>query len=449
MGRSISGSEGEKLMFKKTVFAVLLAGLTAFSATAQVKTTVSPTLARSTAQNAATGKRRRVPPPPNALKFGPPRSGQRIANPIAAQQTASLNSLLMSQRQAANTEAMKLRSANPAATRALNPQPVPPRNSPQVLMTKPGSLGPSHTMASSTMSSRIAQQPLMNTTALTCAHEPGMKILNVSGSSFPATFTPIQQYNFYTITGCSFGNIGPNAKVYIYKGSVFHEEFRVQEWHDNWINLNLDPNLTGLGDQDNLTLVVQRADGRQASKGGFKFHAARTELLLRDIPRRYFSLDKFNPVNMSSWKDTYNSPASGTDGYGFGRMSAEVQWFDPNMSFMKSNFDTANAPHAGTDIYDFSHLQPGFVPTGASLEWQDAECGYASGTLTTTGIFGARWQTGNQLWVNWRGQNCRDMKCGNAFEPDCFEQPLTNYGLDVWVEGPRGVDPWTGLPTKQ
>jgi hypothetical protein len=432
-------------MLRRTGFAVLLAGLAAGSALAQVKTTVPLT---GTAQKAAAPNfRRRVPPPPNKLKFGPPRSGPKVTNPLAAQRTMSINSMLLSQRQAANTEAMKLRSSRPGSSTMLNPQPLPPRNTPQMSMPKPGSLGPSKTMSSSTAASQIGQKPLMNLTAVTCANQPGMRILNVSGSSFPATFTPIQQYNFYTISGCSFGNIGPNAKVYIYKGSTFREQFKIEEWHDNWINLSLNPNLTGLLDQDNLTLVVQRADGQQASKGGYKFYAAREKRMLVEIPRRIFSLDRFNPVNMSAWRDTYNSPASQTDGYGFNGMSVEVQW-NENQNFMSGPSDTANAPHGGTDIYDFGKLQPGFVPTDASLRWQDTDCSADSGTLVTSGTFNLRWQSGNQLWVDWQGQNCRNVQCGGAFQGDCFGVPLSSYGLDVWVEGPRDVDPWTGLPTK-
>jgi len=126
-------------------------------------------------------------------------------------------------------------------------------------------------------------------------------------------------------------------------------------------------------------------------------------------------------------------------------MTAEVQW-NEQISFMKSNFDTANAPAAGRDVYDFKFLQPGFIPTQAYLRMQDGDCSYASGTLITSGHFNLEWQNG-QLWVDWQGQNCGNMKCGNAFQGDCFAIPNTDYAIDVWVEGPRGVDPQTGLPT--
>ncbi|MGH9728954.1 MAG: hypothetical protein ACRD33_01160 [Candidatus Acidiferrales bacterium] len=275
-----------------------------------------------------------------------------------------------------------------------------------------------------------------------------MRILNVSGSYYPATFTTTKQYDEYTITGCSFGNPGPNAKVYLYKdmyrGSGFPLPFQILEWHDNWIHLDLDWNLSGLFDQDNLTLVVQRADGQQASKGGFKFYAARKEVPLRSIPRGDFSLWGLTTANTSAWKSTYDSPASATDGWGFQKMTAEVQW-DENLPYMKNGFDTANMPKSGRDVYDFSRLQPGFVPTAASLQWEPSSC--SAGTLYTAGNFNLEWQS-SSLWVDWQGQNCANVGCGGDGDNRCFYGFNSVYAVDVWVEGPRGIDPWTGLPTK-
>ena len=422
---------------------------------------------------------------PGKLKVGPPKSGPKVANPFASQKNAAIIMQLDQQRKAADKAASEMKlglrsaqtgtllhppSPNTSSTgtrgiRTTAPLRMPPlqapssaaphttgsaaakSNVPSTLLkpTGPGTLGPGNTDATRTSRSMVAAPSPMNTLALTCAHDPTMRILNVSGSYFPATFTTIKKYDFYTITGCSLGNPGPNAKVYIYKGNSFREEFQIQEWHDNWINLDLDPNLKGLLDQDNLTLVVQRADGHQASKGGFKLYADREQVLLHSIPRSSFSLWGLTTAKTSAWKVTYYSPGSTTDYRGFQGMTAEVQW-NEQISFMKSNFDTANAPAAGRDVYDFKFLQPGFIPTQAYLRMQDGDCSYASGTLITSGHFNLEWQNG-QLWVDWQGQNCGNMKCGNAFQGDCFAIPNTDYAIDVWVEGPRGVDPQTGLPT--
>lgn len=448
---------------------------------------VSPSAHRAPAQ---TSKRARKPA---NMKLGPPKSGPKTPNPFAAQKSAAILMQLGQQRKAADEEVSKMKagvrpaqtgtllhapnpntsgaSANGASTSAparmpagrATPSTTAPRTSPGVATQAPatstllkpagpGAIGPESTSTTRTFSSAVVRAPdPLNTLALTCANDPTMRILNVSGSYYPATFTTIEKFDSYTISGCSLGDPGPNAKVYLYKdmplGSGFPLPFQILEWHENWIHLQLDWNLTGLFDQDNLTLVVQRADGKQASKGGFKFYAAREEHRLRSIPRQHFSLWGFTTTNTSAWHATYNSPASATDGWGLQGMTAEVQW-DEELPFMKSNFDSADAPRAGRDVYDFSHLQPGFVPTQAYLQWEDGDCSYASGTLVTAGKFNLEWQSAS-LWVDWQGQNCRSMKCGSAFQGDCFSIPNTNYGLDVWVEGPRGIDPWTGLPTKQ
>ena len=384
------------------------------------------------------------------LKLGPPKSGPKVANPLAAQKSASILAQLDQQRKTDDKELSEIKPGIPAPTSGASANGVQTNASrmsaaqapaPSTLLKPagPGAIGTERTTASGTVSSAIlrAPTPISNFT-MTCSQDPTMRILNVSGSYYPATFTTIKAYDDYTITGCSFGNPGPNAKVYIYKtnpqGNGFPLKFQILEWHDNWIRLDLDWNLTGLFDQDNLTLVVQRADGLQANKGGFKFYAERREVLLPSIPRGDFSLWGLSTSSTSSWRATYNSPAS--DDWGFKGMTAEVQWYEA-LPFMKSNFDTANMPKAGRDVYDFSRLKPGFVPTAASLGYESNVC-YA-GTLFTSGNFNLTWQA-SQLWVDWQGQNC-----ANGGD---FAVPNSVYGLNVWVEGPRGLDPWTGLPTK-
>jgi len=424
-------------------------------------------------------------------KVGPPKSGPKVANPFATQKSAAVLMQLDQQRKATDKELSQVKlGVRPAPTGTLLSSPSPnsgnagtsrvpmsaqapmpsvkappsstvPRtnagvatrsSAPSTLLKPagPGAIGPERTMGSGTVSSAILKAPdPINGAAVVCGHDPTMRILNVSGSCQPATFTTIKRFDEYTITGCSLGDPGPNAKVYLYKdlpkGTGFPLQFRILEWHDNWIHLDLDWNLTGLFDQDNLTLVIQRADGKQASKGGFKFYAARDEFLLHSIPRAEFSLWGLTTASTSSWKVTYNSPAlTATYGWDFPGMTAQVNW-DEGLPFMKNGFDTANMPKGGRDVYDFSHLQPGFVPTNASLQWQPNTC-YA-GTLYTSGNFNLTWQA-SQLWVDWQGQNCANVGCGGAFQGDCFWGPNTDYGVDVWVEGPRGIDPWTGLPAK-
>lgn len=462
--------------------AVLISGApTGFAQTSRTAATVGP----------VPDQMRKLVRKPANMKLGTPKSTPKVANPFAAQKSAAILMQLDQQRKATDKELSQMNvAARSASTNTLLSSPSPnsgnagtsrtpvttpprmlsvqappsptaprastgamtqaPASSTLLKQDGPGTIGPERTTAGGTASNAIVRAPdPINNFALVCSHDPTMRILNVSGSYYPATFTTIKKFDEYTITGCSLGDNGPNAKVYLYKdlpkGAGFPLQFRILEWHDNWIRLDLDWNLSGLFDQDNLTLVIQRADGKQASKGGFKFYAARQEFPLHSIPRREFSLWGLTTSKTSAWKVTYSSPAPSTDGWGFKGMTTEVQW-NEELPFMKSGFDTAHAPQAGRDVYDFSHLQPGFVPTNAYLQWQPNVC--YDGTLVTSGNFNLTWQA-SQLWVDWQGQNCANIGCGGSFQPDCFYVPNSIYGLDVWVEGPRGIDPWTGLPTKQ
>ena len=135
-----------------------------------------------------------------------------------------------------------------------------------------------------------------------------MRILNVAGSPARAVFTPLIAYDLYTVAGCSFGTPGPDAKAYIYKGGAFREDLQIQEWHDNWIKLSLDPKISGVLDQDDVTLVIQRADGTQASKGGYKFHAARSLVPLQLIPSRWANLVTWSQGG-TTLSPEYSSPS--------------------------------------------------------------------------------------------------------------------------------------------
>lgn len=130
----------------------------------------------------------------------------------------------------------------------------------------------------------------VNSTALVCTNTPEFRILTVSGSQSTVTFTPIDQYNLYTITGCSFGNPDSNDKVYLYGTGNLKMGFQIQFWSDNSIAVSLDPALGGLPDLNNLTLVVQRGDGQETQKGGFSFYAARRTVQLSSIPSSWVTL---------------------------------------------------------------------------------------------------------------------------------------------------------------
>jgi hypothetical protein len=288
-----------------------------------------------------------------------------------------------------------------------------------------------------------------NSLVLGCSHDPTMRIITVSGGQSPAVFTQDANYNFYTLSGCSFGDPGTNAKIYIYYQGTFREDFQIQQWSDNWIQFSLDPHLTGVDDHDNLTLVVQRGDGKQAIKNGFRFYAARDTILLPVIPQTNFSLDRFRPDNAitSGWKLIYTSGSSPSVIPNLAGLSAEVHW------------DISTEPDGsmtgGSDIYDFSHLHSTFVTENALMEWKDISCSDPNLSVfqSSKNDWSIDWYGSSGLQVGWQGQQCTapPNSCGGGFfQTDCFVGPTpgqTNYGVNVWVTGPRGVDPWTGKPS--
>jgi hypothetical protein len=278
--------------------------------------------------------------------------------------------------------------------------------------------------------------PQVNMTAVTCTNDPTMRILTVSGEAGPATFTSDDQYNFYTITGCSFGDPGPNAKVYIYYQNTFRQDFETPEWNNNGIKLNLKRNLTGMLDQDNLTLVVQRTDGRQATKSGFKFYAARQARRLSFFPQSQFSLNHFTPNDTSHLTPKYESPLQARP------YAADVLWECSNCFAKKGGWNNVYM-QSNEDVWQLKNLQPGFVVQSFGMAYRVLQCGNYE--LHTEGAFGIK-MVGSELHAQWQGQTCVASCGGAGFQTDCFAISGSNYFVDIEVSGPRGVDPWTGKP---
>jgi len=407
---------------------------------------------------------------PRSIKLGPPQIASPVKNPNT-QLVRNLNSrdiiaVLEKQRNGAQLEASQM--VKTSSLRRAQPQTIPLQTSSAAgaRTGSPSGAAASATSANPTLLSPQTPQkhdPPANPapgnaltslgampanvkagTAIACTNDATMRILTVSGLDGPATFTPDPKYNFYTITGCSFGDTGPNAKVYIYYQNTFREDFQIQEWNDNGIKLTLDQNLAGLLDHDNLTLVVQRNDGKQATRGGCKFYAARETRMLPYIPKTDFSLNKFTPTDTSAFQAAYASPSSATVVPNIAGYTAEVSWTDPNVHYNKDHPNFSVWMPGGEDIYQFKNLQPGFVVESAALCYRKLEC--ASGALHTEGTFTLSF-VGTDMHVVWEGQTCTYSGCGGFGQPDCFaDNTGSNYAVNVTITGPRGVDPWTGKP---
>lgn len=366
------------------------------------------------------------------LKAGSLKTSAVIKNSLAAKNTAAITEQLQAQRKSAEQEASQMKLGLRAASSSAALTNRAATAEPKIQSTaNVGLVGPAKTMSSGTMGI-TSQAGQLNELPILCGRDPSMRIVRVSGKSSPATFTPDSRFNFYTIAGCSFGDPGPSAKVYIYFQNTFHQEFQIQEWDDNAIKLQLDNNLTGLLDQDNVTLVVQRADGKQAVKNGFKFYAARQTTLLDKILQQDWSLQHFTVNDVSKLTSQYFSPSQHGTSFGFPTgWSAAVSW---NLTF---------APlQADEDVYTFHNLAPGFLPDSAQAAQIDPDCS-SDDWMQRNGKFNLNWDNQNNLRIDWEGVSCTTRP---SLGGDRFYSAGANYVVNVWVTGPRGVDPWSGKP---
>jgi hypothetical protein len=392
------------------------------------------------------------------VKLSPPKQGPKITNPKTSGSNSAIIAVLEKQKQAAVAEATQMKLKMPSTGTQVGTQVGPMQTMsatggtprvPSVAASAPSAVAAvnSSSTNSNSLISKVGLAP-SESIALVCTQDPTMRVITVSGGPGPAIFTQDSNYNFYTITGCSFGEMGTNSKIYIYYQGTFREDFKIQQWSDNWIKFSLDPNLKGVDDQNNLTLVVQREDGTEAAKNGYQFYAARDKVLLPKVPRQYFSLDQFRPDNAitNTWTPTYTSASSGSVAPNMAGLTAEVHW---DLSTGQNG-----AVLGGDDLYDFSKLHSTFALDSASLQWSDLSCTDPNYNqyLTSKTNWDIDWNGNSGIKVTWQGEQCNNTpgSCGGGgglFSTDCFENPpVSNYGVDVWVVGPRGLDPWTGNP---
>jgi hypothetical protein len=418
--------------------------------------------------------------------FASPSQTPELENPRASEVEASTSSALQKQKQIVDAEVLNqtklvvhpagLLSGTPSqpmasgtgpllggstASRATSSTQTPPKTAGGATAardTSPASTnkgGSMNTAGSGTMNPPTAGSTnsrfgamLPNTAsnaALTCSTNPTMRILTVAGTPGPAIFTPITAYDLYTISGCSFGNAGPDAKAYLYKGGGFREAFQILEWHDNWVKLSLDPKISGVLDQEDVTLVIQRADGTQASKGGFKFHSVRGTTPLQLIPSRWAHLVTWSH-DSKSFSPEYSSPAI-VDGKTAGPSAyvsrfVDGEKFDPNAQPLDQQYDS----------YDFSGLAPGWTAKSAQLKTFDITCTDKTQPYITTyyerfGNWRTQWD-GNALRVYLADATCSSF---DAAMPLANKQNHTGsyYQLLVVAYGPRCTDPLSGKPDQQ
>jgi hypothetical protein len=260
-----------------------------------------------------------------------------------------------------------------------------------------------------------------------CQHP---SIGSVNGKATGVVFTPDPQFNLYTIKGCMFGDTQGQAHLY---GAFAAGQagLQIEFWSDTQIVAKVDPQVTGELDQDNVTLVLAPSGAPQLQKPGFKFYALRESTLLTRIPMSTVALAQVtdtggHPVNFGPQDNSkFLSPTTG--GQQSAGMSAEV------------SRAATYVFNGGQDLFDFSKMKPGFTTENMQLKYWvlPNTCG---DNYQIQGTWNAEW-AGDNIRVSWQMQHCHEASSA-VFGVGSMDYSLSDYGLSVWVNGPRGVNPW-------
>jgi hypothetical protein len=414
------------------------------------------------------------------IKLGPPKSGPKINNPHAALRDAGIIAVLQRQRQTAETQFAQMKAMHASAgLPAMQKQPpISAAAGARVQTIMPGIvskagappvIGSTKPMdVSGSGSNRMNVAPFLQSVVAACAmsKSDAMSIGQVSGESYPATFTPIEKYNLYTITGCSFGSSNANNKVYIFGKGSFQGNFEIRSWDENSISVALDPGLSGFPDQDNLTLVVQRADGKQASKNGFKFYAARGDANDNPIPLKQIPGGHARLWPSDYFLTEYSAPADDAQGISVQvsrNLVAHKDATNGNVYFDNQNERAvpADSVAAGLDngwgrtqdVFDLSKLQPSFESLSFDYFYWTPDprslCGAWDEQDHKTNEFGKwdfEWADASHITVTVQTAQCWDLE---RLSKRINVGQQSQYALRVWVSGPRCIDPWSGQPDQK
>lgn len=260
-------------------------------------------------------------------------------------------------------------------------------------------------------------------------------------------FAPGPLFNPYTIKGCGFGyqmgNVyltGPfNAgkiklQVQTFGGGSQKTPARAS-WSDTAIVVNVDPQLSGEVDQQNVTLVIEPVGGSPIQKAGNKFLAAYEDVNLQTIPKSAVKFSQQTGLGASKGSVVL-APALSV-------VAPDLLYFSPaqmpkGMTAEVFRGGTTSFFPASTDYFDFSGLAHGFWVVSMQLHQESDPTGCDSGSEGVLGSWNAQWESNGNIRVTWKEFRCLYSK----LSPD--PAVWSDYALSVTVKGPRGIDPWTG-----
>jgi hypothetical protein len=253
-------------------------------------------------------------------------------------------------------------------------------------------------------------------------------VKTVNGKTTGVTFTADPKYNLITIKGCNLGDTQGQAHL---NGPFASGQLplQIELWTDREIHAKVALPAGGELDQDNVSLVVAPANAPQMQVNGFKFYAERETVRLTKIPPSTVTLAIVTDTGGNQLTASlhgplfFETPASG----GF-----------PGMAVSVERTDSYVFP-PGQDYYDFSKLTRGFNTD--HMDFKFATFPYVQSQCDSW-IVGGSWDPewdGDNIRVGWKQTHCHESPVGSV---GGFDLSGSNYGLDVWVTGPKGVAPW-------
>ena len=429
---------------------------------------------------------------PVAVRLAPPKALRKIVNPRLGAQDAALFGLLRQQRQIADQRSAQLVPALAGApsSKAVATSRAPAPSAQLQPNASTQQFGP-ETTQDATSGFQISDKHYAEPVAIACMKDPTARII-----SAPLVFTPEAKYDSYSIEGCGLGPSSAANRAYIFGANGFRENLMLDFWSDHDITVHMDPALSGVPDQDNLTLVVAPAGKQEMQKPGIKFYAARQESLLGydsltqsqvslhessaflaghfeqiPLPQLNAGYDQL-PSNAASQFPSFSFQGAPVAGwvfrYAYGHYDNSGEW-DCYMNDVHSvSPSTATegpcmnyfnylyyATEGGTDVWTFP-LAPGFAISSYELYYEDTDartlCGAWDEVSHKDGHVG-KWDfnlaaaPNNTIIVNWPAYYCTDQESAPVNRVNTQYQSA--YGLAVWAAGPRGINPWTGKSTGQ
>jgi hypothetical protein len=389
---------------------------------------------------------------------------------------------------------------NPGTTRSLNPQPYPPKGSqPQIgasqTMSASGTqgVGPSTNPTATQVnppSGPTAQRPPagrqpppLGTRApapITTICRTG--IATVDGGANGIWFSPVAgQDGEFVIQGCGFGNAP--GEVYL-SGVQFdpaHARLIVQhvgsstspdrvyfrtaanQWNDRQIIAQIDANVGGLYDTNNVTLNVKTASGQIYQATGMNFLAAREDQVLQRLVRTPYPTGSDSCYGLTLSECLVPGINLAIVNASLGPLTPQVEsptqnWLTPGESiavvrgviYLNATDNYSLIFPGGTDTYQFNLASSFQLDPNKGVQLNHAtmdvsHCQSLGGVYSHSGNWGVSYTSTSSFQVHWEEEACSPSS-GAAKNPQGIGNTsgyagFSAYELEITVIGPRGINP--------